>query len=276
MRAAGGADAAAQPPDQRAAQLCIAASPQVRVCHLRALVEMRCAVCNQAQEVLVLRGASWCHLVHMPCYGFLLPRSVLHLYDNPLDFLPEISPCSELTHLTVANLRITADQVRRGLGPTAGRPARRRLPSHHICAAMLPLTPNFCLLRPDHPCRPTPRWGQAGGCRRLRAAPARSPWHALQQGPVPAGCLPLLWPACTPPAPPLQFKVEFLPPPPGGGGGYSGISLWDSKQSDRLRPIFALMLRRSSGHHPLLAGALREWRAGRGGAAAATCVVPLA
>lgn len=59
-------------------------------------------------------------------------------------------------------------------------------------------------------------------------------------------------------SPPPQFKVEFLPPPP-GGGGYSAISLWDSKQSDRLRPIFALMLRRSSGHHPLLAGALREW-----------------
>lgn len=38
-------------------------------------------------------------------------RSVLHLYDNPLDFLPEISPCGELTHLTVANLRITADPV---------------------------------------------------------------------------------------------------------------------------------------------------------------------
>ncbi len=61
-------------------------------------------------------------------------------------------------------------------------------------------------------------------------------------------------------SPPPQFKVEFLPPPP-GGGGYSAISLWDSKQSDRLRPIFALMLRRSSGHHPLLAGALREWSA---------------
>lgn len=123
-------------------------------------------------------GVTWCN---MPCYGFLLPRSVLHLYDNPLDFLPEISPCSELTHLTVANLRITADQVRQGPGPEAGRSARCRLPSHHICAAMLLLTPNFCLLHPAHPCRPTPRWGQAGGCRRLQAAPARSPWHALQQ-----------------------------------------------------------------------------------------------
>ncbi len=38
-----------------------------------------------------------------------------------------------------------------------------------------------------------------------------------------------------------------------------GISLFDStKKEDKLRPIFALMLRRSSGHHPLLAGALSE------------------
>ena len=45
----------------------------------------------------------------------------------------------------------------------------------------------------------------------------------------------------------------------------ASLSLWDSKPSDKLRPIFALMLRRSSGHHPLLAGALRECPArGRG------------
>ena len=28
--------------------------------------------------------------------------SVLHLYDNPLEFLPEISPCVRLQHLTVS------------------------------------------------------------------------------------------------------------------------------------------------------------------------------
>lgn len=66
-----------------------------------------------------------------------------------------------------------------------------------------------------------------------------------------------------------KFKVEVLPPPPGGGGsGIASISLWDSKQSDKLRPIFSLMLRRSSGHHPLLAGALREWHAPAAAAAA--------
>ena len=98
---------------------------------------------------------------------------MLHLYDNPLEFLPEISPCAALLHLTVANMRITSD----------------------------------------------------------------------------AGY--------------SQFKVELLPPPPSsssGGGMVSSISLWDSSKqsSDKLRPIFRLMLRRSGGHHPLLAGALRE------------------
>ena len=34
-------------------------------------------------------------LVHLPLC------SVLHLYDNPLEFLPEISPCTNLVHLTV-------------------------------------------------------------------------------------------------------------------------------------------------------------------------------
>ncbi|KAL4853631.1 Phospholipase A I [Chlorella vulgaris] len=100
-------------------------------------------------------------------FASLRNLSVLHLYDNPLEFLPEISPCNRLHHLTVANLRVTAD------------------------------------------------------------------------------------PAYT------KFKVEVLPPPPGAAGSGIAISLWDSKQSDKLRPIFSLMLRRSSGHHPLLAGALR-------------------
>jgi hypothetical protein len=57
-----------------------------------------------------------------------------------------------------------------------------------------------------------------------------------------------------------KFKVELLPVSAlTGSGGGMGISLFDSsKKEDRLRPIFALMLRRSSGHHPLLAGALSE------------------
>jgi hypothetical protein len=33
---------------------------------------------------------------------------VLHLYNNPLEFLPEFSPCLELRHLSVANLRCAA------------------------------------------------------------------------------------------------------------------------------------------------------------------------
>lgn len=101
-------------------------------------------------------------------FASLRNLSVLHLYDNPLEFLPEISPCSRLQHLTVANLCVTSD------------------PAHR------------------------------------------------------------------------EFKVQVLPPPPGGSSSsLASISLWDSKQADKLRPIFSLMLRRSSGHHPLLAGALR-------------------
>jgi hypothetical protein len=68
-----------------------------------------------------------------------------------------------------------------------------------------------------------------------------------------------------------RFKVEMLPPPPGAAGSGLAIPLWDSKQSDKLRPIFALMLRRSSGHHPLLAGALRE----RGGGGRCVCLNPM-
>lgn len=53
----------------------------------------------------------------------------------------------------------------------------------------------------------------------------------------------------------LTFHVELLAP----SGPASSITLFDSKPTDKLRPIFSLMLRRSSGHHPLLAGALREF-----------------
>lgn len=33
----------------------------------------------------------------------------LHLFGNPLQFLPELTPCSQLRHLSLANVRITAD-----------------------------------------------------------------------------------------------------------------------------------------------------------------------
>lgn len=50
------------------------------------------------------------------------------------------------------------------------------------------------------------------------------------------------------------LKVELLPVP---GQSY-GIWGESRRAGDRLRPIFELMLRRSAGHHPLLAGALRR------------------
>ena len=39
--------------------------------------------------------------------------------------------------------------------------------------------------------------------------------------------------------------------------GTISIGLFENKSADKLQPIFSLMLRRSSGHHPLLAGSLR-------------------
>lgn len=35
---------------------------------------------------------------------------VLRLFGNPLEFLPEILPCINLRHLSLANVRIEADQ----------------------------------------------------------------------------------------------------------------------------------------------------------------------
>lgn len=35
---------------------------------------------------------------------------VLRLFGNPLEFLPDILPLNELHHLTLANIRIVADE----------------------------------------------------------------------------------------------------------------------------------------------------------------------
>ena len=43
-----------------------------------------------------------------PCLPSCPHQQVLHLYNNPLEFLPEISPCASLRHLSVANLRCAA------------------------------------------------------------------------------------------------------------------------------------------------------------------------
>ncbi len=36
---------------------------------------------------------------------------VLRLFGNPLEFLPEITPCTNLRHLSLANVRIEGDQA---------------------------------------------------------------------------------------------------------------------------------------------------------------------
>jgi hypothetical protein len=96
-----------------------------------------------------------------------LPRlRALRLYNNPLEYLPEIAPCRALRELTVANLRVRAD----------------------------------------------------------------------------AGY--------------QKFDVDLLPPA-ASVAATSVALVGGGKPADELAPIFALLLRRSSGHHPLLAGALR-------------------
>lgn len=36
---------------------------------------------------------------------------ILRLFGNPLEFLPEIIPCTNLRHLSLANVRIEGDQA---------------------------------------------------------------------------------------------------------------------------------------------------------------------
>jgi len=36
---------------------------------------------------------------------------ILRLFGNPLEFLPEIIPCTNLRHLSLANVRIEGDQT---------------------------------------------------------------------------------------------------------------------------------------------------------------------
>ncbi|KAG7672162.1 hypothetical protein KSW81_005044 [Nannochloris sp. 'desiccata'] len=43
-------------------------------------------------------------------FGSLRRLRTLHISGNPLEFLPEIAPCQELRSLSVANLRVSADQ----------------------------------------------------------------------------------------------------------------------------------------------------------------------
>jgi len=99
-------------------------------------------------------------------FGALRNLRTLLLFGNPLEFLPEIGPCRQLRTLSVANLRVHADN-------------------------------EFA-----------------------------------------------------------TYEVE-LAAPTNAAPTYSN-NLFDSKPTDKLRPLFSLMLRRSSGHHPLLAGALRK------------------
>ena len=100
-------------------------------------------------------------------FGSLRRLRTLHISINPLEFLPEIAPCQELRSLSVANLRVSADQEYK------------------------------------------------------------------------------------------VFNVELHAVT--GPSSSINISLFDSKPTDKLKPIFSLMLRRSSGHHPLLAGAFRKY-----------------
>ena len=43
--------------------------------------------------------------------------SCLKLSGNPMEFLPELSPCTSLRHLTLANVRVKANSCMNQVGP---------------------------------------------------------------------------------------------------------------------------------------------------------------
>lgn len=120
--------------------------------------------CSQLEEITLENNRLTSVLLS---FQALQGLKVLHMYNNPLDFLPEIAPCKQLRHLSVANLRVTSDRAY------------------------------------------------------------------------------------------SKFNVELLPSPSSSSSAIN-IPLFDNKQNDQLKPLFSLLQRRSSGHHPLLAGALRQ------------------
>jgi Leucine-rich repeat (LRR) protein len=120
--------------------------------------------CSQLEEITLENNRLTSVLLS---FQALQGLKVLHMYNNPLEFLPEIAPCKQLRHLSVANLRVTSDRAY------------------------------------------------------------------------------------------SKFNVELLPSPSSSSSAIN-IPLFDNKQNDQLKPLFSLLQRRSSGHHPLLAGALRQ------------------
>jgi hypothetical protein len=48
------------------------------------------------------------HIIGTNCS--LMVPSVAQLYGNPLEVLPELSPCASLRHISLANTRISADE----------------------------------------------------------------------------------------------------------------------------------------------------------------------
>jgi Leucine-rich repeat (LRR) protein len=120
--------------------------------------------CSQLEEITLENNRLSSVLLS---FQALQGLKVLHMYNNPLEFLPEIAPCKQLRHLSVANLRVTSDRAY------------------------------------------------------------------------------------------SKFIVELLPSPNSSSSAIN-IPLFDNKQNDQLKPLFSLLQRRSSGHHPLLAGALRQ------------------
>lgn len=71
-----------------------------------------CAVelkhCSQLRRVSLEANRLTTPVIDLRAYQQL---KSLNLFGNPLDFLPELSPCTSLRHLSLANVRISADEA---------------------------------------------------------------------------------------------------------------------------------------------------------------------
>lgn len=174
----------------------------------------------------------------------------LQLYGNPLEYLPELSPCTQLRSLSLANVRIMADALFsrwggcvRSFGGGKGGAAPKPAPAHYGRRPVLEVGVCAELWRGK-------RWVKEGFGRGivLKIAPAHDGrCTALKVGMepplLPHPCDPLFFHMSIFAAPPCRWEVEV------GALPYMA-------RGHKLSPLFKLTFRRASLQHPLLAGAL--------------------
>jgi len=183
----------------------------------------------------------------------------LQLFGNPLEFLPELSPCTALRYLSLANVRPAPAALAR-------RPSLTLRTLHftpRVACGML-----FAIAAPLRACRPGSRasymtWQydlRASRCHARAACMAAT--HML---PLATGCN-RFPPSTNLPSWAAQVRMR----------ADACFTQWDVEfaaaatfsRASRLAPLFGLVFRRSSCQHPLLAGALGAARACGAGRAA--------